>query len=66
MKFHLGDTVFNKKTGKVGTIVEWYEDYDGDDESGPIYLVYPIIRYDDGTDDIVNEWYLEKVVTKDA
>lgn len=65
MKLRIGDKVLNDKNNKVGIIIDWYVDDDGEDESGPIYLYHPIVRYDDGTDDIVSSWHCKKV-TEDA
>lgn len=63
MKFNIGDRVFNDRDNKFGTIIEWYEDNDGDDERGrPIIMLIPVVKHDDGTEAIVRDWYLQKEV----
>lgn len=61
MKLQIGDRVLDTKNNKFGTIIDWYEDYDGDDDSGPIYLHLPVIRYDDNTEGIRRSFYVKKV-----
>lgn len=62
MKFNIGDKVLNDKTNRVGIIVDFYADDDGEDENGrTIYIYRPIIQYNDGTDDIVSDYHLRKV-----
>ena len=62
MKLQIGDKVLNDKTNRVGVIVDWYIDDDGDDEHGrPIHIPIPVVRYSDGSESITREWHLKKV-----
>ena len=61
-KFKVGDKVEYK--GKMGVVkhIERYEDYDGDDNNGPIILTWYFLDVDFGDKvETIRDWRCEKV-----